>query len=87
MDAVPFLFEDQDFRDEPLSGKTEVKGLQNTSTALGGSETASLYTRGSETDLLHSGGSETALLYNGGSRILIITTESLSSRILRITAT
>ena len=23
MDAVPFLFEDQDFKDEPLSGKTE----------------------------------------------------------------
>ena len=34
MDAVPFLFEDLDFRDEPLSGKTEVKELQDTSTAL-----------------------------------------------------
>ena len=23
MDAVPFLFEDQEFKDEPLSGKTD----------------------------------------------------------------
>ena len=27
MDAVPFLFEDRQFRDEPVSGKTDVKQL------------------------------------------------------------